>query len=52
VTDPAPTSDQTRRLLSQAFFEAIYVCEDGIRAMRAEPFQTLLGVEVIDNAQP
>jgi site-specific DNA recombinase len=40
-------NDLTRRLLNQAFFERLYIDEDGIRAALAEPFTTLLGPEVM-----
>lgn len=40
--------DQTRRLLNQALFEAIYIDEDGAHATLAEPFRTLLGPEVME----
>lgn len=44
-------SDQVRRLLNHAFFEAIYVDEDDVTARLAEPFHMLLGPEVTDAAR-
>jgi DNA invertase Pin-like site-specific DNA recombinase len=38
---------QTRRLLNQALFEALYIEIDGVRASFAEPFKTMLGPEVM-----
>ncbi len=40
-------SDQARRLFNQALFKQLYLNEDGVRATLAEPFQTLLGPEVL-----
>jgi site-specific DNA recombinase len=42
--------EQTRRLLNQAFFEKLYVDEDGVRVNLAEPFKTLLGPDVTEAA--
>ncbi|SDI89756.1 Site-specific DNA recombinase [Frankineae bacterium MT45] len=37
-------NDHTRRLLNQAFFEKLYIEEDGVRGYFAGPFKTLLGL--------
>lgn len=49
----APPS--VRRMFNHAFFDKLYIDEDGVRAEFAEPFATLLGVNTIalaKNAEP
>jgi site-specific DNA recombinase len=44
-------SDSVRRLYNQAFFEQIFISDEGISAVLAEPFRTLIGPEVVHAVQ-
>lgn len=44
-------SDSVRRLYNQAFFEQIFFSDEGISAVLAEPFRTLIGPEVVHEVQ-
>ena len=44
-------SDSVRRLYNQAFFEKILISDEGVSAVLAQPFRTLIGPEVVQAAQ-